>query len=396
MSFTNRVRLPIFFSKPQFPVEQTRFRLSNGTTKTQGVVIRNTYEGKTDQLPEDWHRKIVIALAHDTVNVEGERLLSQVSLDGDYGIDWQDFLNNPIAQATVRLEVTPFNATNSNCQTCDQAVQLNLYDDHSDETWTEGSVHDFPDVLTDNDSICCSPFVISLSSYNTDYIASASIDPVTGVLTAVVKAEVPDTTQALIATYRVTCSDGSYDEADVYVNLSGTGSPTCDPPIGPIQITGLTNESVYANWVDAVSPPGVGYIWQLYLTADLGTVLQSGTVGVSEVTILGLTYGAHYTLVVFSDCGAYDYSTNISVNFIAAASAGNLCGGFTVTYLPNVSTPPQSISFMDCNGNIENLVFTFAQSTTPCMLLDNTGNAPLFFVASTPDITIATPPAGIC
>src|SRR6187549_2999416 len=144
MPYRNRIRLPIMFCKPQFPMERNTFRLADGSSKVLSVVIRNTYEGKTDQLPEDWHRKLVIALAHDEVSIENERLLSNVTLNGDYGIDWQDFLQYPIAQANFQVQVTPFNATNSNCQTCEEMSQVVCVDDTTDEVWEEGSTNQFP------------------------------------------------------------------------------------------------------------------------------------------------------------------------------------------------------------------------------------------------------------
>lgn len=370
------------------------FRKADGSSKVLSMVIRNTFEGKTDQLPEDWHRKLVIALAHDTVTIEGERLLSAVALDGDYEIDWQDFLSYPIAQAAFRVQVTPFDATNSNCQTCEEMTQLNLVDDSTDHTWAEGTTHEFPDVLTDNDEICCNPFVISLVSYNTTYFSLVVISG-DGILTATVQNSVPDLTQVLMATYRVTCPDGSYDEADVYVNISGSGSAICPPPVGPLSVSHLSGTSVYIDW-DAIFPgPTCGWIWELYLTSDLGTILQSGTVMVSEVTITGLTTLEQYTVVVKSDCCAYDYSTSIEVTFVASETPANICGDFDVTYLPSVDTPPQSISYMDCEGNIQNETFVAGAIVSRCMLLPYAGaTVPLYFVASTADITINK--TGVC
>lgn len=389
MSFTNRVRLPIFFDRPQYPMERSVFRKADGSSKVLSMVIRNTFEGKTDQLPEDWHRKLVIALAHDTVTIEGERFLSAVALDGDYEIDWQDFLSYPIAQAAFRVQVTPFDATNSNCQTCEEMAQLNLVDDVSTDTWAEGTTHTFPDVVTDNDEICCNPFVITLVSYNAVYFSSVTIDPATGILTATVQNTVPDLTHVLMATYRVTCPDGSYDEADVYINLSGSGSAVCAPPIGPLSVSHVSGTSVYIDWDEILPNPTCGWIWELYLTSDLGTILQSGNVMVSEVTITGLTTGEQYTVVVKSDCCAYDYSTSIEVDFVASATPAFICGDFQVTYLPNIDTPPQSISYMDCEGNIQNETFVAGAIVQRCMLLPYAGaTVPLYFVASTADITI--------
>jgi len=391
MPYKNRIRLPIMFTKPQFPMERNIFRKANGVSKVLSIVIRNTYEGKTDQLPEDWHRKLVIALAHDTVTIENERLLSDVTLDGDYGIDWQDFLQYPIAPANFTVQVTPFNATNNNCQTCEQVSQLNLVDDSTDEIWDEGTTHDFPDVLTDNDSICCNPFTIELVTYNTDYFENVSISTA-GVLTATVKDPVPDISNILIATYRVTCPDGSYDEADVYGNIQGS-STSCPLSIDFIEAVQDGPTSATINWSPDVPPPW-SFIWDLYLTSDLGTPVQSGTLPQlsSTLALTGLTAGESYTFVIVVDCSGgagTSLSPETIIEFTLNSFSADVCGNFTITYLPTGQAyEVESASYMDCNGVIQNLSFSYAQEISRCMLIPYGEEAPVYFVASSDDITI--------
>lgn len=394
MPYKNRARLPIFFDRPQFPVEKSVFRLANGTSKVQSMVIRNTYEGKTDQLPEDWHRKLVVALAHDTVNVEGERLLSDVVLEGDYEIGWQDFLQYPLAQAGFKVQVTPFNATNSNCQTCEEMSQLSLVDDTTDEIWDEGTTHDFPDILTANDTICCSPFVISLFYWNAVYFDAVSISA-DGILTATVKNPSPDYNNILIATYQVTCADGSYDRADVYGNISGSTVSFCTPALSPEFIqTSATTGTV--SWGVPVPVPSGNWIWTLYETSDLGTPIQSGTClpHAGTVNLTGLTASVSYTIVIVADCGSGSYSTPVSLVFEITGLVGFTCGDFEITYLPAESDPPQQITYIDCNGDIQNETFTYGQVVSRCMQIVAGEETPLYFVASSGDITINY--SGLC
>lgn len=375
------------FAKPQYPMERNTFRLSDGTTKVLSMVIRNTFEGKTDQLPEAWHRKLVIAMAHDTVNVENERLLSDVVLDGDYSIEWQDFLNYPVAQATFNVQVTPFSATNSNCQTCEEMTQLNLVDDSTTDVWVEGTTNIFPDVLTDNDSICCRPFTLSLVWFNPLYFTSVTLDNA-GVLTATVIDPCPVINDVWIAKYRVTCPDGSYDEANVYGNITGSDVSFCYPPVGPLVYSAVSSTEANISWDVTLPGPSCGWNWELYLTADLGTIIQSGNTGAPAVNITGLTAGVSYTVVVVSDCCAYDYSTPLDLEFTITSFAAESCGEFTVTYLPNVDDAPQSISYMNCAGEIVNRTFTVAELATICMLIYPDGTTPVYFVASSVDISI--------
>ena len=373
------------FTKPQFPVERNVFRKADGSSRVLSMIVKNTYEGTTDQLPADWHRKLVVALSHDEVTIENERLMSDVVLSGDYGIDWEDFLNKPIAPASFTIEVTPFNATNNNCQTCEEMTQVSLVDDYTDEVWAEGTTNIFPDVLTDNDSICCHPYTISLVWYNTNYFASASIDA-NGVLTATVLNPSPTLDDVQIASYRVTCADGSYDDAIVYGNISGSTVNFCPPPVTP-EVIVTSSTGAHISW-DVGLPNPVQWVWELYLTSDLGTIIQSGTVLAPEVDISGLSSGVSYTFVVTSDCGGGDFSTPVSVEFDITPFAGSTCGNFQVTYIPYADDAPQSISYMDCAGVIQNVELTYAQVIERCMLITPGGTTPIYFVASSSDISI--------
>lgn len=385
--FKNRIRLPIMFSKPQFPTERNIFRLADGSSKVQSTIIKNTYEGKTDYLPEDWHKKIIVALSHDEVTVEGERLLSNVVMAGDYSISWDDFLNNPVSQSSFTVEVTPFDMTNSNCQTCEEMSQLSLVDDFTEEVWEEGTTHEFPDVLTDNDSICCNPFEISLVSYNTEYFEDVTLSA-SGVLTVTVKNPVPYLDQILIATYRVTCSDGSYDEANVYGNTSGSGTG-CPPCALAPEVTYVSSSEVSIFWEILIGQvPANPWQWELFLSSDLGTPIDSGTCPAATglIELSGLTSGISYTISIVSDCGGGNFSTPTLVVFEIPAFAPGTCGSFTITYLPIEFEAIQTASYMDCSGEIINLTFTYAQELTRCMLMAD--DLPIYFTASTVDISL--------
>lgn len=372
------------FSKPQFPMERNVFRLANGTSKVQSIIIRNTYEGNTDQMPEDWHRKLVIAMAHDSVSVEGERLLSDVVLSGDYGIDWQDFLNYPIAQAKLLVEVTPFDATNTNCQTCEEVSQISLVDDYTDQVWEEGTTNVFPDVLTDNDNICCRPYTIEMTYFNTNYFSACSISA-DGILTATVITPAPILNNVIIAGYRVTCANGQYDEATVYGNITGSDTSFCPPPVDVIY-TYISSTSALISW-DVGLPNPSSWNWELFLTSDLGTPIQSGNTTDTNFLITGLTAGVSYTVVVTSDCVG-DPSLPRSLEFTITPFVSEQCGSFTITYLPSVDGTPQYVSYMDCDGNIQNLTLSYAQTIDKCMLIPYGGTSPIYFVASSVDISI--------
>ena len=389
MAYRNRIRLPFFLSRPQFPMERNVFRKADGSSQLLSAVIRNTYQGKTDHLPEDWHRKLVIALAHDDVTIEDNRFLSDVVIDGDYNIDWQEFLNNPLAPAGFTIQVTPFDATNSNCQTCEEIAQLELVDDSTDEVWDENETYEFPDPITANDTICCFPFEIEIVSFNTLYFLSVTVDQ-DGILTATTKFENPIVDNVWIATYRVTCENGGYDEADVYGNITGT-STECLPP-SSLTVDYDPDDTPTEFTFSWVPPPGAapanGYDYNLYLAYPL-TNLYTGNTTDNTISFTGIdiVLGVNYIFQVNSNCfgSTSDY---VTLNFETHSRTPNTCGRFLVTYLPDVSSGLQSFSYMDCNGEIVNYQFSGAGQTQVCMLVTADTETPIFFSGSSADITI--------
>lgn len=388
MPYRNRIRLPFYLSQAQFPVDRNVFRRADGSSKVLSAIVRQTYVGKTDDLPEEWHRKLVIALAHEDITIQDTRLLTDVVLDGDYGIDWKDFMNHPTAQSKFTVQVTPFNATGNNCQSCEEITQLNLVDDTTDAIFAEGTTGQYPNSVLANDDICCLPFTVELVSSNTTYFNAVAIDQ-DGIITYTVKDSVPNISDLLIATYRVTCPNGGFDEADVYGNISGT-STVCIPASNlRIEYPLPGGTSATAIWTNT---SGQNYDWYLYLSSDLVMPVQSGGVSTPVVEMIGLTSGVSYTFVVIGNCGGGSFSTPVSVIFAPVARNPVTCGNFTVTYIPSMSEGMQSASYLDCDGNAQTIFFLGAGAEDRCMLMNE--EVPTFFAASTPDIIVNY--AGTC
>jgi hypothetical protein len=372
--FKNRIRLPFYLSKAQFPTERNVFRKADGSSHVLSAIVRNTYEGTTDQLPEEWHRKLVIALAHKDVSIEGERLTTGVVLDGDYEIDWQEFLRYPIAGANFKVQATPFNASTNNCQSCEEISQLSLVDDYTDEIWDEGTTHDFPDIITANDNICCFPYTIQIVSFNTNYFTSVAVDAA-GVLTATVAPIVPEINNVLIATYRVTCPNGAYDEADVYGNLNGT-STECIPPTN-LQVVLDPEDGTIAGftWDEPSPAPAGGYDWFLYLASDIYTPVTTGNNPDGSLGLTGLTIGTDYIFVVTSKCGG-GVSVNVTIEFTTPVTGTETCGRFSITHIGGIAT---AVSYFDCTGNAATVFFLTSGTKIRCMLMDPVTHVPVFF-----------------
>lgn len=387
MAFRNRVRLPFYLSKPQFPMERNVFRNAIGETTLLTAIIRNTYEGKTDQLPEDWHRNLVIALSHKEVTIEDNRLLTDVVIDGDYGIDWQDFLNYPIAEAKFTIQTTPFNASSNNCQSCSEIAQLDLVDDYTADVFDEGDTYTYPDLVLGNDQICCYPFTVELVSFNTLYFDAVTIDQ-SGEVNFTVSASVPIIDDVLICTYRVTCENGGYDEANVYGNINGS-RVECLPPTGLYVDFEIGPHTLFTvHWDTPIGPaPAGGYDYALYLTSDLGTPIFSGNTFDFSMGFGGgsIDPGESYTFVITAVCGVGNESIPATLTFDYGRPAR--CGKFMFYYVPIETEAPQSITFIQCDGTTQTYIFTYSHAVEYCLLL-GVDETPVYVAASTPEISV--------
>jgi len=384
MPYRNRIRLPLYISKPQFPSERNVFRKADGSSKVLSMIIRNTYAGTTDYLPENWHRKLIVALSHDEVQIENTRYLTDIVLDSEYQIEWQDFKDYPVAQAKFTVQSTPFSATNSNCQTCEEATQLNLADDTYPGTLAEGSTNNL--TVTTNDIIVCYPYTLSVTTFNTTYLVSAVINAA-GLLTIVLKTPISSGTNILMATYRATCSDGSYDEANVYATVTGTAAG-CNPPSN-IVISAITGNAATATWTAASPAPANGYVWNLYFNS---LPFQTGTTNGLTVNLINLVQANYHVFGVSSNCGA-TVSTEIQAGFTTTGTNKG-CGSFSFIHF-DTSQPYRTFSYIDCNGNMVNVAAYSGINYDFCALIDNSSpTTPYYFSSGASNSTLTY--IGLC
>lgn len=384
MAFINRIRLPFYITKPQFPSEQNVFRRADGSFKTLSVIVNKTYEGQTDRLPEQIHEHLKIALSHDEVNIEGQRYFGGVSIDGDYDIAWEDFLDYPLGKAAFKVRVTPFDYSNDNCQTCEQASQLDLQDDTVTglyESLEEGQEYEFN--VFSNDTICCSPITAEIVTINSVYVESATIDETSGIITLTLKATVPSAILANLVTYRVTCPDGSYDEADVLANISGTEIPTCEAP-GMITIEAVTASSAVISWEQpSTGYPAGGYYYEIYTVADPVTPVQTGNLTAETNVFTDLTEETDYIIYIQSVCDESNKSAFVNEPFTTPAQEGG-CGKYEVHYDDGtgVRGTYTTVTYIDCGGNSIN-VKVFNMTFGIICALENSPGDPVDIIGAT-------------
>lgn len=389
MAFRNRVRLPIKLHKPQFVEEADTYRRANGVTDVLFVVIRKVYEGLTDSLPEKIHERLKIALRHDSVTIEGDKYIGLITQEGSYDIEWSDFLSRPIAQAKFKANVTPFNASNSNCGTCEEYSQVVAEDDNMGDTPENGN-YDI-DVLA-NDSICCNPVTISIVTFNTSFLNSATVNP-DNTITVSVKNNVPSANSVILATYRVECDNGMFDEANIIANIQGTNpDPVCLAPTDVIETALNSDTSASFSWTAPSPVPDCGYHWEVRNIAAV--VLASGDTSDAFVTATGLPSNADFLrFFVRSNC-CDDFASNYAgpvIFNLPPPSDTESCGEYelesTVFFLP------VSVTYTDCSGNQQTIFVPPVTTRYICALQYSAGN-PVEITPSNSNINITY--IGLC
>jgi hypothetical protein len=382
MAFKNRIRLPFYITRPQFPTESNIFRLANGTRKTLSAIILKTFEGETDNLPKEIHERLIIALKHDDVTIEGRYYLGGISLDGDYEIDWVKFLDFPLAKSAFNVQVTPFNYSNDNCQTCEELSQVVCEDDDIG-TIAEDETVSVP-VLA-NDSICCSPVVISLVSFNSMYLDSCIISGNDIVIHA--KPLLSDANSIVLVTYRAQCPNGSYDEANVIGNINGTDpTPTCLAPLDPILVSLDSDTSATFSWTAPSPAPACGYYWEVRRPVT-GEVMASGDEAGDSVTVIGLPSNENFLrFYVRSNCCSLNSNDAAPIIFsLPPPSDTESCGQYQLDNESFILF--RSATYIDCNGAEQNIIVPASQTRFICALQSSPG-VPIEIIPSGSDLII--------
>lgn len=111
----NKVRLPIRIFNPQFPQADKVYIKSNGERSVQFSKIDKEWKLETEYLTAELHEKIIVALAHDTVIIDGE----SVTKSSEYEIGWEEYVeydcSGRLSKATCKVQQNR-TLRNSNCR----------------------------------------------------------------------------------------------------------------------------------------------------------------------------------------------------------------------------------------------------------------------------------------
>jgi hypothetical protein len=374
MAFQNRIRLPIYLTRPQFPDEKTVRVRADGSRKTQNIVISKEYEGVTEKFPEWVHERLKIALNHDTVIIEGERYFGELVVDG-YEIEWTDFMDYPYGPATFKARVNPYGMVNSNCKSCEAAAQLDLTDDNLPDSLLPSTTYEIN--VFANDSIYCRPFTASITFTSFPYVDTATLDEATGMLTITTKPLFFQRNIVHLVTYRVTCEDGSYDEARVYAPLAGDPNPILEPT--GLHIVSRDSDSAVIGWTALAVAPENGYDWKLAEQATPAVIVDEGNTASdnaatpSDPTQVFLHPSTPYMFSVRANYTAGE-SDWVDFNFSTDPLDENECGRYRVTYFDEfTSQGHKDIQYIACNGSVATVRLQPYKPKAVCALQNQVG-----------------------
>jgi hypothetical protein len=326
MPFLNKVRLPFYVTQPQFITDANVYIKGDGTRLVTNSVTNKQYKGVTDWMPEKWHERLAIAMRHSVVFITSEKFQDYFRQDGDYEIEWQDFLDYPIAPAKFKGFVDGWQVGTDPCGKCaPEIISVRANDDVVPATAGDGDT-----IVIDvraNDALCCDTPVFAVVGFDTSVVDSASINS-SGILTINLKATVVSGTYNLV-TYSVTCGDET-DTAVVTGTLAGTAEPECLPPT-MVAVAPLSDGSTtaHATWTNPLSFPAFGLIGALYhlvsgveYNVDAFVITNPLT---TSYDFTGLVLGDTYRFRIYAKCNDLPLlaSETVEVEFVQPFATAN-------------------------------------------------------------------------
>jgi len=315
--FYNKVRLPFYLHRPQYSVQEEIYTKSNGIRHVAKSIISEEWEGVVDWVNQDTHKKLNIALRHDVVYLQNLNYNFYFRLTGGYDIEWATVPKVKIGNAKFKGVNEDFYEMNNRCGQCMEGGQyLVANDDLPNDYFTDGA--EFTINVAANDSICCDNPIFDLVYVDYSIIQWAGLSN-DGIFSGVLFNPVP-TGQKLVARYKVTCN-GKSDEADVYLNLQGTGSSEseCLPPANltatPINQQATTVD-MKITWTAPTPPPLFGYTGRLEIKVSglWGFVQNFGTTNTFFI-FQNLNLNSEYRIIMTAHCSEYNNSETVLFEF---------------------------------------------------------------------------------
>lgn len=341
----NKIRIPMYLTKPQYKDDVSVYIKSDGSRKIHKAVISKQYECLTAELSDATHEKINVALNHDNVIVESNNYTGGLRKDGEYAIDWIDYLDEQLAQASFKAYTTPYNARNNNCEVCEtlplfppwedcpppeiECAQINsLFGDNGGndalwETYISACTYSI-NPIPGNNQIVDIYYREGGTSGAFTFVGTITFSSSGAVLSTpnpFVISSLPGTWLSVQIKAVNQCGGDDY--------LVTRNNPFIFQPCGlPSNLTIISiNPSIVtpgyfdvsASWNRVLPTPAAGYDWELQTNPASPSPIDSGNTtnpgGTIFLTIESVPDGGSWALKVRSNCGDGNSSLWISTNF---------------------------------------------------------------------------------
>jgi hypothetical protein len=116
---TNYIRLPLYFKEPNISSDKTVYVRPDGSRQLLSARLAKRYKGYVDEVPEEVHQNLVIALNHDGIYFTPENFTTQIQarFEDEYNNNYPEIMQNVnIWSSDFTIFETPFNNFNSNCE----------------------------------------------------------------------------------------------------------------------------------------------------------------------------------------------------------------------------------------------------------------------------------------
>ena len=116
-TWANVIRLPLYFRNPQVKNDQDVYVRSNGTRTKLFARLSKQYQGLVDNVTEEVHQKLVVALSHDNVTfVTDNDYELECTFENEYNNNYPEILMGVnVWTADFLVMETPFDEQNNNC-----------------------------------------------------------------------------------------------------------------------------------------------------------------------------------------------------------------------------------------------------------------------------------------
>lgn len=178
-NYKNRVRLPIYLTRPTYPEDETEFRTSNGSVNIIKANVRKVYEVVTDIWPEWAIEAFRAVFLHDDVETDESSVMPQhlpykgeIVKDGPFEPQWTEWMNYPFASVKMKVAATPFVMKKNNCGECPDYSSMLVVEDIELGALSYDTPYVIDLQVAVTSSGCCDPLTFEIDYFQTTYISS--------------------------------------------------------------------------------------------------------------------------------------------------------------------------------------------------------------------------------